>query len=1153
MTRYTDLPPTLALEQETLDFWDEARIYQESLKRAEAAGKPDFVFYEGPPTANGTPHNGHVLTRVTKDLVCRYRAMRGYRVPRRGGWDTHGLPVEVEVEKTLGILGKQAIEAYGIDAFARACRDSVFVYTKEWEELTRRIGFWMEMDEAYVTYHRAYVESVWWALSELYNKGLLYQGHKVVWWWPQGGTALSSAEVGLGYKTVDDPAVTVAFPLVDEPNTSLLAWTTTPWTLPSNTAIAVNKSITYELREKDGKRIITAAGAQIDVSEWGDPIATMPGAALVGKRYVPPYSFAVPTGGDAFRVVHADFVTTGAGTGIAHEAPAFGADDYEMARAEGIGMLQLVGPDGKFVEGTGFLEGKFCKDADKDVIRDLRERGLLFRADTIRHEYPFCWRADNDPLIQYARPAWYIRTTDRKTESLANNDAINWLPEHIKEGRFGDFLRNNVDWALSRERFWGTPLNIWRCDACDHTEAPPSSAYILERNPDAFDKSVDEDLQIHRPWVDKVTYGCPKCDGTMRRAPEVIDVWFDSGCMPFAQWGFPHKNHEGFKRSFPADFVTEAVDQTRGWFYSLHMVGVLLFDEETCLKYGIKSPGFPRPFKTCMVLGHVGDSSGQKESKSKGNYTPPELVMRGRMTLAVIPDANLKRGTAGFKQAQVRGLGLTPDEKLTAYGPNGETLGLTMVEATVKPRDSVHLHPDDIAALHLGATVDLSPPFEPLGADSFRWLFAASTPWANTRLSIAALRDGQREFLMRLRNVYGYFQIYANLNGFTADPAKRPPLAERDLLDRWILGELTDLTQRMTASMDAYLMHEGARAALDFVEGLSNWYVRRSRRRFWGEGPETDAALWTLYDVLEAVSRLIAPFVPFQAEAMYRRLTSGVEGALPSVHLTDFPTPDPAVMDPGLTDAMRVIRELASLGLQARNQIGIKIRQPLDHLEIVLADPAREAELKSLLPLLADEVNVRAVRFSQDAERFVDFKVKPNFRLLGKKLGGDMKAAQAALGAMPASEARRQMLAGGIRLTLPSGEILLTSEEVVVEVAAKEEFGAAGSATAVVALASEITPDLAEEGLAREIVSRIQALRKERDFGYSDRIALSIAGDPAVLAAAKRFQAYIAEETLATSYGLGSSGDGAADETVVNGHGLSLWLARSPTGPLATG
>jgi isoleucyl-tRNA synthetase len=1145
---FRDLPPTLDLEAEVLALWQRESIYEAGL--AAARDRPKFVFYEGPPTANGTPHNGHVLTRVVKDMVLRYRSMRGYRVPRRAGWDTHGLPVEVEVEKTLGIHGKAAIEKYGIDRFARQCRDSVFRYTREWEDQTKRIGFWVDLEHAYVTYRRQYIESVWWALSELFRKGLLYRGHKVVWWWPQGGTALSAAEVGLGYKTVDDPAVTVRFPLVDEPKTALLAWTTTPWTLPSNTAIAVNPDIDYATVKRGDDRFIIAA-ALADQVEGGAVERVVKGAALVGLRYTPPFDVAKPADGDAWRVIPAPFVTTDAGTGIAHEAPAFGEEDFLAAKEHGIGMLQLVGPDGSFVAGTGFLEGKFCKDADRDIIRYLKDKGLLFKQDTYRHEYPFCWRADSDPLIQYARPAWFIRTTARLDDALANNGLVRWLPEHIKEGRMGDFLRNNIDWALSRERYWGTPLNIWTCDACERMEAPASTAEIVARNPRAFDTSVDEDLQVHRPWIDGVTFPCSQCSGTMHRVPEVIDVWFDSGCMPFAQWGFPHKNRQEFFGEYPADFITEAVDQTRGWFYSLLMVGTLLFDEETCARLGMKPPGLPRPFRTCIVLGHVGDASGQKESKSKGNYTPPDLILRGEMTMSVLPDAKLERGTLGMMQAQVKNLNLAADEPMTAVGKDGEALALTVVEAAVKVRETVHMHADDIAALGLDKTVTLRAPFEPLGADTFRWLFSSTSPWTNTRLSLGALREGQREFLMRLRNVYGYFQIYANLLGFDPSRRARPPVAARDLLDRWILSELAELTRRMTASMDAYIMHDGARAVQDFVEGLANWYVRRSRRRFWGEGPETENALWTLYEVLAAVARLIAPFVPFQAEAMYQRLAGGTPTPK-SVHMTAFPEADPAALARDLAADMALVRELASLGLQARNMIGIKIRQPLKRLEIALAKPELAQRLEPLLPLLAEEVNVREVNVAADADRFVEFRVKPNFRTLGPKLGKQMKALADAIAKLPAAVARQQALAGALTVSLPSGPVTLGADDVAIEVKARDTFGAAGSAAAVVALSSEIDADLREEGLVRDIVSRIQGLRKECQLGYSDRIALKIGAGPALRQAAARFETYIRDETLATKFELVEpppAPDGA-DTSEVGGEPLYLWLTKTGTGPV---
>jgi len=1122
------------VEQEILEFWKAEGIFERQL--AESEGRPEFVFYEGPPTANGTPHNGHVLTRVIKDLFPRYKSMRGYHVHRKAGWDTHGLPVEVEVEKTLGIHGKEAIEAYGLEPFAAKCIDSVFKYTSEWEELTDQLGFWVDTKAAYVTYHRDYVESVWWALSELFKKGLLYQGHKVIWWWPQGGTALSSAEVGLGYKEVDDPSVTVRFPVAGEEGVFLLAWTTTPWTLPSNTAITVHPKLDYSYVRREiegGSEVVVMASTLVEklAAVEGDPgaeiVKTVKGSELVGLRYEPVYRFAEPEGGDAWKIIAGDFVTADTGSGLVHTAPAFGEDDYAVAKKNGVGMLQLVAPNGKFVEGTGFLEGRFCKDTDKDIIRDLKERGLLFKRETYRHDYPFCWRADDDPLIQYARPAWFIKTTALNAEALANNAAVNWSPEHIKEGRFGDFLRNNVDWALSRERFWGTPLNIWRCadEGCEHMHVPSSTAEIVALNeaaglPDPFDASVDRDLQIHRPWIDKVTLPCAKCGSTMNRVPEVIDCWFDSGAMPFAQWGFPHKGREEFSRYFPADFISEAIDQTRGWFYSLLMISTLLFDDEACQRYGLEPVGVPRPYKNCIVLGHVCDMDGKKESKSKGNYTSPNLVIRGQMTVNLLPDDSLKPGEVGFKQAQLKSLGFGSKDRFTALSEAGN-LALKPVPSGVEPKDTVHMHPDDIAQLGLGDTVTLKAPFEAPGADAFRWLFYASNPpSSNTRLSMRSIRELQREFLIRLKNVHTFFTIYANISGF--DPGNSSaarPVAERDPLDRWILSELNALTAKVTQEMDAYHLYEAATAIQEFVGGLANWYVRRSRRRFWGEGQATDDALWTLYEVLTSFSRLIAPFVPFTAEALHRDLVaSRTQSAAVSVHLDRFPEADEALVDATLAEDMTLLRELARLGRDARERIGVRVRQPLAALEVVLADPSRAERLKPLLSLLQEELNVRTIHFTEDADRFVAFQVKPNFKALGRRLGKEMKLCAAALGKMSGAEARRAVLSGGLTIALPSGEVTLTEDDVMVAVRPKEGFEAAGSASAVVALSGELNDDLRQEGLMREIVSKVQSLRKQLDLAYTDRIHLGVGGDAAVSAAVERFRDYVAQETLVAEW-----------------------------------
>lgn len=1156
---FNDLPAPVDLETEVLEYWKTQDTFREGLRLAQ--GRPEFVFYEGPPTANGTPHNGHVLTRAIKDLIPRYKAMQGYLVNRKAGWDTHGLPVEVEVEKQLGIHGREAIEAYGQEAFSRKCIESVFTYTEQWEQLTDRIGFWVNMDDAYVTYHRAYVESVWWALSRLFEKGLLYQGHKVVWWWPQGGTTLSAGEVGQGYKTVDDPSVTVRFGAKDKAAVaarfgaevgpeplSFLAWTTTPWTLPSNTAIALGPKLEYslvrlDLDEGGTELVVVAEGLREKVlgEGVGTVVASATGKELEGLEYSPIFDYAVPETGKFCVLITGRHVTLQSGTGLVHTAPAFGEDDFKVAAEHGVGLLQLVEPNGKFSPGTDFLEGVFCKDADKRIVRHLKERGVMFKVEQYRHEYPFCWRAMDDPLIQYARPAWFVKTTALNAEALANNQAVNWMPEHIKEGRFGDFLRNNVDWALSRERFWGTPLNIWRCPSCGTMKAPASVAEIEALNQAAgtdsgFDESVDKDLQVHRPWVDRVTLPCPSCGGRMARAPEVIDCWFDSGTMPFAQWGFPHAEGsvETFKKNFPADFISEAVDQTRGWFYSLLMISTLLFDDETCAEFGMDPVGMPRPYKNCIVLGHVTDMDGKKESKSKGNYTSPDLVMLGHTTLNVVADDKVPAGSVGFMAAQIKSLAFGPKEKFTVK-LDQEKVQLAVVKAKVLKKDTVHLNPADIARFGLDEhkpMVTLYAPFQAPGADAFRWLFYASNPpWSNTRLSLRNIREGQREFHMRLKNVHSFFAIYANIAGF--DPATQSAPEQRSDLDRWVLHELNQTTAAITEHLDAYNIYEAARALQSFVEGLSNWYVRRSRARFWSEDP---SALWTLYEVLVQVAHLGAPFVPFMAEALYRDLCPHLPES--SVHHRAWPKVDPSALNPELSEDMALVRELASLGLSARKNVGVRVRQPLRAVEVVLAEPERAAALGPLLELLTDELNVREVRFSERAEDFVDFAVKPNFKALGKRLGKQMKACAKALSQMEGAAVRAQVLAGGLTLDLDGTPVTLSENEVDVRVTPKASFQAAGSAKAVVALHAELDADLLEEGLSREVISRVQGLRKHLDLGYTQRIALHVDGDEAIVAAVARFRGHVAKETLVQTWEDAPFGEVSSDE--VDGKALRI-------------
>ena len=1147
---FRELPDPVALEEEVLAFWRDRTIFEKSLKQAE--GRPTFVFYEGPPTANGTPHNGHVLTRVIKDLFPRYKTMRGFHVPRKAGWDTHGLPVEIEVEKELGMRGpsksghanaREAVLAYGLDNFSRRCIESVFKYTEEWRQLTERVGFWVDMDDAYVTYHRAYVESVWWALSRLFEKGLLYQGLKVVWWWPEGGTALSSGEVGEGYRDVDDPSVTVRFPVVGKQRESLLAWTTTPWTLPSNVALAVHPELEYaRTRLDDGEVVITAAA----LAPEGETLEIMPGSALMGVRYEAPYDLGAHAGGRHYEVVGGAHVTLGAGTGIVHTAPAYGVEDHEVKLAEGLGILQMVGADGRMASLAPIpvdAHGQHFKAADKPIMRDLESRGLLFQRTQVRHSYPFSPRSKDDPLMQLARPGWFIRTTRFKDAALENNQQVSWLPDHIQEGRFGDFLRNNVDWALSRERFWGTPLPIWTCGDCGTKSAFPSVDALEKAGATGFVADVDRDLQVHKPWIDRVRVPCASCGGEMQRVPEVIDCWFDSGCMPFAQWGFPHKGQEQFKKAFPADFISEAVDQTRGWFYSLLMISTMLFDDDTCKEYGLEPVGLPRPYKHCTVLGLVCDMDGFKESKSKGNYTSPDLVLRGRMRMRVLPDDSLKPGEVGIVKAAVRSIDLARHERMRMTRGQHDEGGLEMrlKGGPNRGKETIALHPDDIAALGLDGECWLHAPFQPPGADAFRWLFyAANPPWTNTRLSLRAIREGQREFHLRLSNVVSFFSIYANISGFTPADAER---RSDHILDRWVLSELSGLVEEVSNWLDQYRIYEAARAISAFVDGLSNWYVRRSRDRFWGDGEGTLDALATLYQVLDVLTRVIAPFVPFMAEGMHQRLLLDGE----SVHLSEWPEPASlaSLRDEALSADMELLRELASLGLAARSRVGVKVRQPLRATELILADAGRASGLGPLLGLLKDELNVRDVHFTDDADRFVTFQVKPNYKALGKRLGKEMKACAGALAKADPASVRAGVLGGGYTIDLPSGPLLLTEDDVVVGVEPRESFEAAGSASAVVVLHADLDDDLREEGLSREVISRIQGARKDMDLGYTDRIRIEIGGAPPLLAAVERFLDTIRAETLAEEAAIVAL-DAFEDE--LDGHGFHLDVARVDVG-----
>ncbi len=1182
-------------EREVLALWKEKKIFEKTLERPSPLGT--FVFYEGPPTANGLPHNGHVLTRVIKDLFPRYKTMRGYRVPRKAGWDTHGLPVEVEVEKELRIHGKAEIEKFGVEPFVKRCIESVFRYTQEWEGLTERIGFWVDLPSAYVTFHKSYVESVWWALSKLFDKGLLYQGHKVVWWWAQGGTALSAGEVGLGYRQVDDPSVYVKFPLLDAAGelsgAALLVWTTTPWTLPSNMYAAVDAKSTYARVTHGAEGGAVYVVAEKLVPELAKKLKTeltitarMLGAELVGTRYAPPFqTFAKDAHDAVWRVIAADFVTLDSGTGIVHIAPAFGEDDFSAHKHQlkshaDLPLFCAVRPDGTFGPEMGKYEGRWVKDADKDLAAELKERGLLVLLEQYRHDYPFCWRSDQDPLIQYARPAWYIRTTEQISRAIANNQAVHWLPEHIKSGRMGDFLANNVDWALSRERYWGTPLNIWVCDAAGHREAPSSVDEIRKRNARAFKKFEDERAQdptlsehliVHKPWIDDVTFPCKHagCSGTMRRVPEVIDCWFDSGCMPFAQWGYPHKGHTEFRESFPADFISEAIDQTRGWFYTLLMIATLVFDEETQREEGL-SPvrSLPLPFKTCIVLGHVSDKEGKKESKSKGNYTPPEIILdRVAMDFAVVGEERSKEkakaGTAFIAKEDLEGMDITDGAKVRLEA-GGKAIDVVARAGKGMKRRVVVLSPEDRASLGVTLTtvtdvkpvevprlpaserVTLVDPGSPApGADAFRWFFYASNPpWNATRHSLSNVRALQKDFLIKLRNVYSFFTLYANPDGWTPTMARG---ARKGELDKWIASELSLLVEDVTRDLDGYDVYAATQRITAFVDALSNWWLRRSRDRFWKSEMDDDklSAYGTLYEALVTLSQLVAPFVPFAAESMYQNLVVGpkVAGAAESVHLSDWPAADGARIDRGLSAKMRAVRELVSLGLQVRTQSKLKVRQPLRRAHLIVGDPALRAGLEGSLEMIKEELNVLEVGFVPTGEvrSYVEYNLKPNFRTLGQRgLGKQAQALKKSMAQLPAEEAAKLVAALADGGNATHGGVELLAEDVEIAFTTKEGFAAAGGRVGVVVIETVLDDELKELGFVRELQSKLQQARKDKGFELTDRIEIVYGGARAII---ERHAAHLSAELLCTKL---TFAEGVKDaEVEVDGVTISVTLTKA--------
>jgi isoleucyl-tRNA synthetase len=1052
------------LELGILDFWKQTRAFEKSLELRK--GRPRFVFYEGPPTANGLPHIGHVLTRVYKDIVPRYRTMKGYYVPRKAGWDTHGLPVELEVEKELGITTKQQIEEFGVAEFNRRCRESVFRYEKEWRRMTDRIGFWLDMEHPYITLTTDYIESVWWILRRVWDKGLLYQDYKVVPYCPRCGTALSSHEVALGYEETEDPSVYVKMELTDEPGTYLLIWTTTPWTLPGNVAIAVHPEARYARVSQNGQVLILAE-ALLDQALVGpyEVLSTFPGKELAGRRYKPLFTFR-DLDKAAHYVVTADFVTLEDGTGLVHLAPAFGEVDLEVGRKYDLPVVQNVDARGCFTAEVTPWAGLFVKDADPQIIEDLRRRGLLYRATTYRHTYPFCWRCST-PLLYYARNSWYIRMTALRENLLKNNQQINWVPEHVRDGRFGDFLANVVDWALSRERYWGTPLPVWNCQQCRHQHCVGSLAELMQmarpetlqeivvpehRGSVDFSRGLPElrKLDLHRPYIDAVVLVCPQCGGEMRRVPYLIDVWFDSGSMPVAQWHYPFDNQEEFKASFPADFISEAMDQTRGWFYTLHAIATLLFD----------SPAF----KNCISLGLVLDEQGRKMSKSLGNVVDPWSVI------------------------------------------------------------NVH------------------------GADAVRWYFySTSHPGLERRFSVNLVGEVVRRFMLTLWNTYSFWVTYARLDGFDPTRQAMPP-GNRSALDRWLLSRLNRLVGEVDTLLEQYDITTAARAIEAFVDELSNWYVRRGRRRYWKSEEDADkvAAYLTLYDALVTLARVIAPFMPFLAEEMYQNLVRSVDRQAPeSVHHCDFPLPDSALIDAELESKMAAVQQAVSLGRAARNSSKIKVRQPLSRL-IVYAPATVRAGLQELAEHVLDELNVKEMVFTDDPGQFVELNVRARPDLLGPKLGARLPAVVQALRERDPWEVWQAKMAGRPLTVQVAGESLtLLPEELQLELKQRPGFAAAAGEGYIVALDTALTPELMQEGLARELVHTIQSMRKEAGFNIDDRIRTFYLGDGEVAAVMERFGEHIRQETLSVELVQGPAPDGAfVQEHVVNGRKVTLGVQR---------
>ena len=1013
-------------EKETLTFWQENDIFRKSMENRKEG--ETYTFYDGPPTANGKPHIGHVLTRVIKDMIPRYRTMKGYMVPRKAGWDTHGLPVELEVEKLLGLDGKEQIEEYGLDPFISKCKESVWKYKGMWEDFSGTVGFWADMDDPYVTYHDNFIESEWWALKQIWDKGLLYKGFKIVPYCPRCGTPLSSHEVAQGYKEVKERSAVVRFKVVGE-EAHFLAWTTTPWTLPSNVALCVNPEETYvKVKAADGftyymaeallEKVLGSLGNEEEGKKAYEILETYKGKDLEYKEYEPLFIWAKNVadkqGKKGFFVTCDSYVTMTDGTGIVHIAPAFGEDDAQVGRKYDLPFVQFVDGKGEMTEETAYA-GKFVKDADKDILVDLDKEKKLFDAPKFEHDYPFCWRCDT-PLIYYARESWFIKMTAVKEDLIRNNNTINWIPESIGKGRFGDWLENIQDWGISRNRYWGTPLNVWECEDCGHQEAIGSREELekLSGNPAA------KTVELHRPYIDEIVCKCPKCEKDMKRVPEVIDCWFDSGAMPFAQHHYPFENKELFEKQFPAQFISEAVDQTRGWFYSLLAESTLLFNKA--------------PYENVIVLGHVQDENGQKMSKSKGNA-------------------------------------VDPFEALETYG-----------------------------------------------ADAIRWYFYInSAPWLPNRFHGKAVVEGQRKFMGTLWNTYAFFVLYANIDQFDATKYTLE-YDKLSVMDKWLLSKLNTLIKVVDSHLDNYRIPESARALQAFVDDMSNWYVRRGRERFWAKGMEQDKinAYMTLYTALVTVSKLAAPLIPFMTEEIYLNLVRSIDKEAPeSVHLCDYPVAEEALIDPQLEKDMEELLEVVVMGRACRNTANIKNRQPIGNM-FIKADFSLGDFYKEII---ADELNVKNVTFTDDVREFTSYTFKPQLKTVGPKYGKQLGMIQKTLASLDGNAAMDDLNEKGALVFMAGDvEVSLTKEDLLISMSQKEGYVSEADHNITVVLDTNLSEELLEEGFVYEVISKIQTMRKEADFEVMDHIRVSVANNEKVAAIVKKNQTMIGEKVLADEF-----------------------------------